>query len=54
MKKRKESVRYIVKWIIDSTMYFRVYRRDSAATRFQMYLIEVEGIDPADVRIIMQ
>lgn len=54
MKARKqESVRYIVKWIVGHTMYFRAYKRDYAAIKFQEYLIEHEGIDPAYIRVIM-
>jgi hypothetical protein len=54
MKARKqESIRYIVKWIVGHTMYFRAYKRDYAAIKFQEYLIEREGIDPFDIRVIM-
>jgi len=54
MKARKqENLQYIVKWIVGSTMYFRAYKRDYAAIKFQEYLIEREGIDPFDIRVIM-
>jgi hypothetical protein len=54
MKARKqENIRFMVKWIVGYTMYFRAYKRDSAAVRFQGYLIEHEGIRPEDVRIVM-
>lgn len=54
MKARKqENVRFIVKWIVGHMMYFRAYKRDSAAVRFQEYLIEHEGVSPSDVRIVM-
>lgn len=54
MKARKpENVRFVVKWIVGYTMYFRAYKRDSAAVKFQEYLIEHEGIKAEDVRIVM-
>jgi hypothetical protein len=49
-----EGVKYIVKWISNNTMYFRFYKRDYAAVKFQEYLIEREGIDPFDIRVIMK
>ena len=55
MKKRKqENIRFTVKWIQGNMMYFRAYKRDSAAVAFQQYLIECEGVKPEDVRIVMQ
>lgn len=54
MKARKyESSRFLVKWIVGYTMYFRAYKRDSSAVKFQEYLIQHEGIKPEDVRIVM-
>lgn len=52
MKRKYEPFRFIVKWIVGDMMYFRAYKRDSAAVRFQAYLID-EGINPKDVRIVM-
>lgn len=56
MKARKprkyEPMRYTVKWIEGSTMYFRAFKRDNAAMNFMDNLIEVQGIDPARVRVI--
>ena len=54
MKSRKpESNSFIVKWIVGHTMYFRHYKRDTAAVKFQEYLIEHEKISAADIRILM-
>jgi len=54
MKSRKqEQSRFVVKWIVGYTMYFRAYKRDSAALKFQEYLIEQEKINPEDIRVIM-
>lgn len=54
MKKRKqENIRFYVKWIENNTMYFRAYKRDTAAVNFQNYLIETLGVPPSDVRITM-
>ena len=54
MKARKqENTRFMVKWIVGYTMFFRAYKRDSAAVKFQEYLIEREGVKPEDVRIVM-
>lgn len=54
MKARKqESVRFMVKWIVGYTMYFRAFKRDSAACKFQEYLIEHEHINPSDIRVVM-
>ena len=50
--RRQESIRYMVKWIVGNTMYFQAYKRDHAAVKFQQYLIESEGVDPALIRII--
>jgi len=56
MKERKvrkqETTKYVVKWIVGDTMYFRAFKRDSAACNFQDYLIEREGIDPSQVRVV--
>lgn len=56
MKERKvrkqETAKYVVKWIVGHTMYFRVFKRDNAACNFQDYLIEQEFIDPKDVRVL--
>ena len=54
MKARKqESLRFVVKWIVGHTMYFRAFKRDNAAVKFQEYLIERESINPADIRVTM-
>lgn len=56
MKARKprkyEPVRYVVKWIEGNMMYFRAFKRDSTAMKFQDYLIEELGIPMADVRVM--
>lgn len=53
MKARKhEPVRYMVKWIEGSTMYFRAFKRDNAAMKFMDYLTEQVGVDPARVRVV--
>jgi hypothetical protein len=55
MKKRKhEEYRFIVKWIVGCTMYFRPFKRDAAAVRYQEFLIECQGVKPEDVRIVMK
>lgn len=53
MKRKHENVRFIVKWIVGYTMYFRAYKRDIAALKFQEYLIEHEQVKPEDIRVIM-
>jgi hypothetical protein len=53
-KRKSETSRTIVKWIVGGTMYFREYKRDAAAVRFASYLIEVENVSPEDVRLIMK
>jgi hypothetical protein len=54
-KKRKpETARYVVKWIEGNMLYFRYYRRDSAAVAFQLHLIESDGVRPEDIRIVMK
>lgn len=40
---------YVVKWIQHDTMYFRYFRGDNAAMRFQDYLIS-QGIDQFNIR----
>lgn len=50
--RKQESIQYVVKWIVGHTMYFRAFKRDSAACNFQDYLIEREGIDPSQVRVV--
>ncbi len=56
MKERKvrkqETAKFVVKWIVGHTMYFRAFKRDSAACNFQEYLIEQEFVDPKDVRVL--
>lgn len=56
MKERKarkqETAKFVVKWIVGHTMYFRAFKRDSAACNFQEYLIEHEFVDPKDVRVL--
>jgi hypothetical protein len=39
-KQRKESVRYVVKWIVEDTMYFQWFKRDSAACAFQQRMVD--------------
>jgi hypothetical protein len=51
--RKQENVQYIVKWISNNKMYFRAYKRDYAAIKFQEYLIEHEDIDPFDIRVLM-
>ena len=55
MKARKprnyEPIRYTVKWIEGNMMYFRAFKRDAHAMKFQDYLIEELGISPANVRV---
>jgi hypothetical protein len=54
-KKRKpETARYVVKWISGNMLYFRYYKRDSAAVAFQLHLIESDGVRPEDIRIVMK
>jgi hypothetical protein len=52
--RKQESIQFMVKWIVGNTMYFRAYKRDSAAVKFQDYLINAEGVDPAMIRIVMR
>lgn len=39
-RRRQETNRYIVKWIEGDTMYFRWYKRDTAACNFLNRLLE--------------
>lgn len=52
--RRYEPYRFVVKWIVGNMMYFREFKRDASAVIFQQYLIDVEGIDPAMIRILMK
>jgi len=58
MKARKprkyEPMRYIVKWIEGNMMYFRAFKRDSSAMKFQDYLIEELGIPMVNVRVTLK
>lgn len=51
--RKQENIRFIVKWIENNTIYFRAYKRDSAAVEFQQYLID-DGIPPEMIRIHMK
>jgi hypothetical protein len=53
-KRKPETSRFIVKWIVGQTMYFREFKRDAAAVKFQNYLIEIENVPPEDVRLLMK
>ena len=39
-KQRKESIRYVVKWIQGDTMYFQWFKRDDAACAFQQRMVD--------------
>lgn len=51
--RKQESLRFVVKWIENNTIYFRWYKRDSAAVQFQQKLID-DGIAPENIRIHMK
>ena len=39
-KQRKESIRYLVKWIQGDTMYFQWFKRDDTACAFQQRMVD--------------
>jgi len=42
--RKQEPLRFVVKWVIDDTVYFQWFKRDSAACAFLNRLVD-DGID---------
>jgi hypothetical protein len=48
--RKQEALRFVVRWVQGSTVYFQWFKRDSAACAFQEQLIE-QGYQP---RLLMK
>lgn len=49
-RRRSEPSRFVVKWIVEDTMYFRWFKRDSAAVSFLNKLLDA-GLE---ARVLMK
>lgn len=49
-RRRSEPSRFVVKWIVEDTMYFRWFKRDSAACAFLNKLLDA-GLE---ARVLMK